>query len=84
VLSSKNNCLVMTMTWIRNHKLEDLQAVGHKEQDGKTYTYLAKRLENGVVAWACVVQDGDQERVVERGLIPPAVAGWIDAGPRAV
>jgi len=49
------------MAWIRELDLEDLEVVGHKERDGKTYTYLAKRLENGAVVWACVAREGNQK-----------------------
>jgi len=59
---------VILMAWLRNLNLDDLEVISRKEHDGKTYTYLAKRLENGAVVWACVVRGGDQERVVERGV----------------
>jgi len=65
------------VAWIRGLSLEDLEVVGKKVQDGRIYTYLATRLENGGVAWACVVQDGDQERVAERGLVPRVVVEWL-------
>jgi len=65
------------MAWIRGLDLDDLEVVGKKVQDGKIYMYLATRHENGAVAWACVVRDGGQERVVDRGLVPRDVVEWI-------
>jgi len=67
------------MAWIRGLRLNELEEVTHKVEEAKEFTYLAKRLNNGAIAWVCAARDfdDDKDRIVARGLVPRELVLWI-------